>query len=112
MKFLVLLVIFLLSSNVYAGSWITLKSEDYYLWPAVYSTDNVRLQLIDQSKLIDPSGCKSSASDSYFLQANLNTEIKNKIYSLILATKMAKQDIQIWVHGCEGDNPMAQTARY
>ncbi|MBA6302364.1 hypothetical protein [Colwellia sp. MB02u-14] len=112
MKLLVLVVIGLLSSNVFAGSWVTLKSEDYYLWPAVYSTDNVRLQLIDKSKLSDPSGCKSVASDSYFLQASLQTEIKNKIYSLILATKMAKQEIQMWVHGCEGDNPMVQAVRY
>lgn len=114
MRFIFVLALALISLNSFAGGgWAELKPDDYLLWPGTYGKDKIRVQLVDDAGLaIDPGGCATDGAFSYYVQSTLSQNVINRIYSLLLATKMAKQSLRIYVAGCEDGFPAIQSLQF
>ena len=114
MKSIFVLVLTLISLNSFAGGdWAELKPDDYLLWPGTYGKDKVRVQLVGDAGLaIDPGNCAADGTYSYYVQSTLSQNVINRMYSLLLATKMAKQSLRIYVAGCEDGFPVIQSLQF
>lgn len=85
-----------------AGVWVDIS--DYYLWSNTYQNDTIRIEVA--SGYQNPSGC--SDPDSYMVLTTLPEPSKQRIYSTLLAAKMAGRGVRLRVDGCETGRPSVQ----
>jgi len=99
-KLLFLVICVTLAQNARAaGEWVDLT--DFYLWSNTYLLDIIRVQV--GGTVQNPSGC--SDSDSYMVLTTLSEEAKQRIYSTLLAAKLAGRPVRLRIDGCESNKP-------
>lgn len=96
--------VLLTSTNITeaAGVWVDIS--DFHLWSNTYEYDIIRVEVV--SGYQNPSSC--SQPDSYMVLTTLSESSKQRIYSTLLAAKMANRGVRLRVDGCQGDRPAIQ----
>ena len=112
-KYLLLMAFVCLNASA-NSDWVELKATDYLLWPGVYSSDKIRVQLVGDaiSNFRDPSVCASENQTSYFLHPSLPVEVVNRMYDTLLSTKLANKSLRIYITGCDEGRPTIQAIQY
>ena len=77
--------------------------EDFTLWSNTYETDTIRVYKKDNQPVVNPNSCGDP--DSYMVASRLSEDARERIYSSLLAAKMANRTVKIWVSGCERERP-------
>jgi hypothetical protein len=90
------------NSTQATGMWVDIS--DFHLWSNTYENDIIRIQV--PSGYQNPSSC--SEPDSYMVLTTLSEYSKQRIYSTLLAAKMANRPVRLWVDGCLNDRPTVQ----
>ena len=99
-KLLFLMICVTLAQNVRAaGEWVDLTG--FYLWSNTYLLDVIRVEV--GGVIQNPGGC--SDPDSYMVLTTLSAEAKQRIYSTLLAAKLAGRPVRLRVDGCESNKP-------
>jgi len=86
---------------------IVTLSGAYTLWSNTYSNNTVRI-VVASGDYYNPSSC--SNLDSYMVSSSISAEARQRIYSTLLAAKLAGKAVKLNVDngGCEGDGPTHQ----
>jgi hypothetical protein len=89
---------------VHAGEWHDVTN--LQLWSNAYTAPQIRIALPNQT-VKNPSACPGDANtiDSYMVNETLPVDVKQRIYSTLLAAKMAKISIRLRIEGCYGGRP-------
>lgn len=99
-RFVFLAICVAISQNTRAaGKWVDLT--DFYLWSNTYLLDVIRVEV--GGAIQNPGGC--SDPDSCMVLTTLSEEAKQRIYSTLLAAKLAGRPVRLRVDGCESDKP-------
>lgn len=87
-----------------AFSEVFLELPDYQLWSTTNGTDVIRVIPIGTpvSNTQEPA---CSDPDSYMVKSDLTESSINRIYSTLLAAKMASKPITLVVSGCQLNRP-------
>lgn len=88
-----------ISTNLIAGDWH--ETDSFYLWSNTYQAEIIRVEV--PSGIINPSAC--SDPDSYMVLSSIAESAQQRIYSTLLAAKMAGKKIQLRIDGCESNKP-------
>lgn len=83
------------------AAWADLSS--FKLWTTTNGADLIRVFPIGTSVINDNNTCADP--DSYMVSTNLTPEAIARIYSTLLAAKMADKPVLLYIAGCENDRP-------
>ena len=104
-KLLVLAMCLAVAQNARAaGVWVDVS--DYRLWSNFYLGNVIRLET--SGTIQNPAGC--SNPDSYMVLTTLTEEVRQRIYSTLLAATLAGRTVRLRVDGCETDRPAVISA--
>lgn len=82
-----------------ASAWVTVAN--YQLWSNFYLGNIIRVEV--GGTVENPAGC--SNPDSYMVLTTLPDEVRQRMYSTLLAATLAGRSVRLRVHGCETDRP-------
>ncbi|UTW44511.1 hypothetical protein KFE80_08895 [bacterium SCSIO 12696] len=75
--------------------------ENFQLWSTTYGNDVIRVLPVGATVIAD--GCTDP--DSYMVKTSLPEAVKARIYSTLLAAKMAGKTVKITTSACEDNRP-------
>lgn len=107
MKSIAFSIAILFPLSAFADVFIDLA--DYQLWSTTNGTDVIRVVPIGAS-VNNTQTPTCSDADSYMVKSTLSAASINRIYSTMLAAKMASKPITIVVSGCELNRPAIVSA--
>jgi hypothetical protein len=87
------------------NGWVTLNVP-YSLWTNTYGDNTIRIML----KTVDyynPSACPAGNVDSYMVSTGIPAEARQRIYSTLLAAKLAGKPVKLFLdtNSCEQGKP-------
>lgn len=76
------------------------------LWSNTHSNDTIRI-VVTPADYYNPAGAICCDVDSYMVASNISAEARQRIYSTILAAKLAGKAVKLYVDsdGCEQGRP-------
>jgi hypothetical protein len=86
-----------------ANNWVTLSGA-YTLWSNTHNNNTIRI-VLPANDYYNPQSC--SNVDSYMVASSLSTEARQRIYSTLLAAKLASKPVKLYVssNACEDARP-------
>ncbi|MBQ4831574.1 hypothetical protein J8L84_20050 [Alteromonas sp. MMG017] len=101
MKKLILLLT-LFSSFSYAN-FAEVEISTFQLWSTTRGLNIIRVIPTNSGSLSNPGNC--TTLDSYMVRRSLTEEEKSRMYSTLLAAKMAGISVSLEIMGCEENRP-------
>jgi hypothetical protein len=72
------------------NGWVTIST--FNLWSNTYSTDTIRIEAADY---YNPAGAACNNVDSYMVSSTISSEARQRIYSTLLAAKLANKSVRL-----------------
>lgn len=72
------------------NGWVTIST--FNLWSNTYNSDTIRIEATDY---YNPAGAVCNNVDSYMVSSTISAEARQRIYSTLLAAKMANKSARL-----------------
>jgi len=91
--------------TAYAHAAGTVYVTNFSVWSNTYNDPTIRVTTGETR--FNPESCTDP--DSYMVDDTLPDLVKNRIFSTLMAAKMAGKKIRLWISGCYANRPAIKT---